>query len=37
MRVLSHQGLPDQTKNLVELRLAEAEDVIKTIQRGVSK
>jgi hypothetical protein len=36
-RVLSHRGLPEQTKQLVELRLAEAQDVVKTIQQGSLK
>jgi hypothetical protein len=35
-RVLSHRGLPDQTKILVELRLAEAQDVVKRIRQGIS-
>jgi hypothetical protein len=35
-RVLSHRGLPDQTKILVELRLAEAQDVVKRIRQEVS-
>ena len=33
-RVLSHRGLPDQTKQLVELRLAEAQEVVQAIQQG---
>jgi hypothetical protein len=36
-RALSHRGLPEQTKRLVEVRLAEAQDVVKTIQQGTSK
>lgn len=36
-RVLSHRGLPEQTKVLVELRLAEAQDVVTKIRREISK
>jgi hypothetical protein len=35
-RVLSHRGLPEQTKILVELRLAEAQDVVKRIRQEIS-
>jgi hypothetical protein len=36
-RVLAHRGLPEQTKSLVEQRLAEALDVVTKIQREPSK
>jgi len=32
-RVLTHRGLPEQTKTLVELRLTEAQAVVNTIRR----
>jgi hypothetical protein len=35
--VLSHRGLPEQTKILVELRLAEAQDVVKRSRLEVAK
>lgn len=36
-RVLSHRGLPEQTQRLVELRLIEAQSVVRAIQGGTTK
>jgi hypothetical protein len=36
-RILSHRGLPEQTQQLVELRLTEAQSVMRTILGSTTK